>query len=305
MVLCYDRPLRRHVRLRAVCDAPGFSAAARRLHVAPSVVTRLVAGLEQRLGTLLLSRTTRSVRPTEAGERFLEHARRILAALDEAEEAAVAERTNPRGRLVVSAPLLFGRLHVAPLLSRLLGLHAEMTANLVLSDRYVSLVEEGIDLAVRIGHLPDSGLIARRLGETRRIFVATAAYLAACGGPPGHPDDLARYDLVGFEPLYSGPEWRFTAPDGVDFSVPARPRFSSHSGDAAIGHTLLAGGITAVLSYQVAEHLRSCRLVQVLEAYSPRPSPIQAVFPGGRLVSAKVRAFLELAEGMGVAWQFA
>jgi len=175
----------------------------------------------------------------------------------------------------------------------------------VLSDRYVSLVEEGIDLAVRIGHLPDSGLIARRLGETRRIFVATAAYLAACGGPPGHPDDLARYDLVGFEPLYSGPEWRFTAPDGVDFSAPARPRFSSNSGDAAIGHTLLAGGITAVLSYQVAEHLRSGRLVQVLEAYSPRPSPIQAVFPGGRLVSAKVRAFLELAEGMGVAWQFA
>ncbi len=289
----------------AVCDAPGFSAAARRLHVAPSVVTRLVAGLEQRLGTLLLSRTTRSVRPTEAGERFLEHARRILVELEEAEAAAVAERTSPRGRLVVSAPLLFGRLHVAPLLSRLLALHPDMTAGLVLSDRYVSLVEEGIDLAVRIGHLPDSGLIAQRLGETRRIFVATPAYLAACGGPPAHPDDLGRYDLVGIEPLYAGPEWRFVAPDGREFRVPARPRFSSTSGDAAIGHTLVAGGITPALSYQVADYLRNGRLMQVLEAFSPPPSPIQAVFPGGRLVSGKVRAFLDLAESVGKEWEFA
>ncbi|HVY17390.1 MAG TPA: LysR family transcriptional regulator [Rhodopila sp.] len=289
----------------AVCDARGFSAAARRLHAAPSVVTRLVAGLEQRLGAQLLSRTTRSVRPTEAGERFLDHARRILAELEEAEAAAVAERTRPRGRLVVSAPLLFGRLHVAPLLSRLLSRHPELTANLLLSDRYVSLIEEGIDLAIRIGHLPDSALIARRLGETRRVFVAAPAYLAACGGPPAHPDDLARFELVGFEPLYAGPEWRFTAPDGHEFRVAARPRFSSNSGDAAIGHVLAAGGITAALSYQVADHVRAGRLVRVLEPYGPPPSPIQAVFPGGRLMAGKLRAFLDLAEEVGRDWQFA
>jgi DNA-binding transcriptional LysR family regulator len=194
----------------AVCDAPGFSAAARRLRVAPSVITRLVAGLEQRLGTRLLQRTTRSVRPTEAGDRFLERARRILAEVEEAEAAAIGERSSPRGRLVVSAPLLFGRMHVGPLLTRLLAAHPDLSAELVLSDRYVSLVEEGMDVAVRIGVLPDSGLIARRVGETRRVFVASPAYLAAHGGPPAHPADLARYELVSFAPLFGTGEWRFS-----------------------------------------------------------------------------------------------
>jgi DNA-binding transcriptional LysR family regulator len=289
----------------AVCDAPGFSAAARRLHVAPSVVTRLVAGLEQRLGTRLLQRTTRSVRPTEAGERFLERARRILAEVEEAEAAAVEERRSPRGRLVVSAPLLFGRMHVAPLLTRMLAMYPALSAELVLSDRYVSLVEEGVDVAVRIGVLPDSGLIVRRVGETRRVFVASPDYLAAHGGPPAHPSELVRYELVSVAPLFETGEWRFFGAAGEEIRVPAQARFTSNSGDAAILHVLGGGGITPALSYQVAEHLRSGRLVQVLADYAAGPSPIQAVFPGGRLVAGKVRAFLEMAEGMGRAWVFA
>lgn len=289
----------------AVCDAEGFSAAARRLHLAPSVVTRLIAGLEQHLGTMLLQRTTRSVRPTDAGERFLERARRILADIEEAEAAAQAERASPRGRLAVSAPLLFGRMHVAPLLTRLLAMHRDLSAELVLSDRYVNLVEEGMDLAIRIGTLPDSGLIARRLGATRRIFVAGPAYLAANGGPPLHPSDLSHYDLVSFAPLFATAEWRFVAPGGAEIRVPAQARFASNNGDAAIGHVLAGGGITPVLSYQVAEHLRAGTLVQVLTDYAPPPSPIQAVFPTTRFMPGKVRAFLDLAETAGKEWAFA
>ncbi len=289
----------------AVCDAEGFSAAARRLHVAPSVVTRLIAGLEQHLGTMLLQRTTRSVRPTDAGERFLERARRILADIEDAEAAAQAERTSPRGRLAVSAPLLFGRMHVAPLLTRLLATHRDLSAELVLSDRYVNLVEEGMDLAIRIGTLPDSGLIARRLGETRRIFVASPAYLAANGGPPRHPSELPNHDLVSFAPLFATAEWRFVAPDGTEIRVPAQARFASNNGDAAIGHVLAGGGITPALSYQVADHLRSGALVPVLADFAPPPSPIQAVFPTTRLLAGKVRAFLELAETMARDWRFA
>jgi len=159
----------------AVCDAEGFAPAARRLGMSASAVTRLVAGLEDRLGVRLLQRTTRSVRLTEAGERYLQRARRILVEVDEAEDIAQSERATPRGRLVVTAPLLFGRMHVAPVLRRFLDDYPEVTAQLHLSDHVVNLVEEGVDLAVRIGMLEDSSLVARRLGQTRRLLVASPA----------------------------------------------------------------------------------------------------------------------------------
>ena len=215
------------------------------------------------------------------------------------------ERSRPRGRLVVSAPLLFGRMHVAPLLTRLLAAHPDLSAELVLSDRYVNLVEEGVDVAVRIGMLPDSGLIVRRVGETRRVLVASPSYLAARGGAPEHPSELGRYEQVSFAPLFGTGEWRFTGVDGAEIRVVVAPRFMTNSGDAAIGHVLADGGITPTLSYQVAEYLQSGRLVQVLAAYAAGPSPIQVVYPGGRLVAGKVRAFLEAAEAMGRAWVFA
>ena len=176
----------------AVCDQQGFAAAARRLDLSASVVTRLVAGLEDHLNVRLLQRTTRSVHLTDAGARFLERARRILAELEEAELSAQDERAQPRGTLTVAAPLLFGRMHVAPLVSRFLDAYPDVRADLRLSDRNANLVEDGLDVAIRIGNLPDSGLVARRLSRTRRALVASPAYLAAHGGSPARPEDLAQ-----------------------------------------------------------------------------------------------------------------
>jgi DNA-binding transcriptional LysR family regulator len=281
----------------AVCDAKGFAAAARRLALSPSVVTRLVAGLEDRLGVRLLQRTTRSVKLTDAGARFLERARRILAEMEEAELSAQEERAAPRGRLVVSAPLMFGRMHVAPLVSQFLDLYPAVSADLQLSDRYVNLVEDGVDVAIRFGALADSGLIARRLGQTRRILVASPGYLAAHGAP-AVPADLADHTLITFRIMTPGREWTLHGPGGEMLTVEVNPRFATNSGDAAIGHAMGAGGVATVFRYQVQTALDSGALVEILAAYAPPPTPIHAVFPTSRLLSSSVRAFLDLAQAV-------
>src|SRR5215469_13820000 len=181
----------------AVADLRGFAPAARRLKLSPSAVTRLVAALEQRLGARLLQRTTRSLALTDVGTRYLERARRILADVEEAERAAEGERSRPSGRLVVSAPRGFGRLHVSPVMSAYLKRYSEASGELRLEDRMVSLVEDGIDLAVRIGELADSSLVARQVGEMRRIVVASPAYLKA-RGEPKRPADIASHDTIQF-----------------------------------------------------------------------------------------------------------
>src|SRR5450631_3607843 len=167
----------------AVADLQGFAPAARKLGLSPSGVTRLIAALEERLGARLLQRTTRSVTLTDVGARYLERARRILADVEEAEDSAQAERTRPSGRLVVSAPVGFGRLHVSPMMSAYLKRYREVSGELRLSDRVINLVEDGVDLAVRIGHLADSSLVARQVGEMRRVVVASNQYLKAHGEP--------------------------------------------------------------------------------------------------------------------------
>ena len=288
----------------AVCDAQGFAAAARRLDVAPSMVTRLVAGLEVRLGVRLLHRTTRTVRLTGAGARFLDRARRILAEVEEAEASAQDEHTEPRGRLVVNAPLLFGRMHVAPVMSDYLAAHPQVTAELQVSDRFCNLVEDGVDVAVRIGNLASSGLIARRLGQTRRMLVASPAYLAAQGGPPRSPSELAGHQLILFRAMPSGRDWTPQQPDGSALASGAPPRFVTDSGDAAFAHAVGGGGITAAFCYQVAAALRAGALVEVLADMAPPPVPIHAVFPSARLMSAKVRAFLDMVEQAASRWQF-
>src|SRR3989440_8537653 len=192
----------------AVADLQGFAPAARKLGLSPSAVTRLIAALEGRLGARLLQRTTRKVALTDVGARYLERVRRILADVEEAEGAAEGEQTRPGGRLVVSAPVGFGRLHVSPVMSAYLKRYPEVSGELRLSDRMTNLVEEGVDLAVRIGHLADSTLVARHVGEMRRIVVASPAYLKA-RGDPGTPHEIPSHDTIQFGAMTASPDWRF------------------------------------------------------------------------------------------------
>src|SRR3954447_8009283 len=228
----------------AVADLEGFAPAARKLGLSPSAVTRLIAALEDRLGARLLQRTTRKVALTDVGTRYLERVRRILADVEEAEAAAEGEQTRPGGRLVVSAPVGFGRLHVSPVMSAYLKRYPEVSGELRLSDRMINLVEEGVDLAVRIGHLPDSSLVARQVGDMRRIVVASPDYLER-RGEPNHPAAVTSHDTIQF----GASDWDFVE-DGREVRVPCTPRFITNSADAAILHAEQGGGLTRVMAYQ-------------------------------------------------------
>lgn len=285
----------------AVADLRGFAPAARRLSLSPSAVTRMVAALEERLSTRLLQRTTRSVTLTDAGARYLERTRRILADVREAEEAALAERSLPTGRFVVSAPNLFGRLAVAPFMSTFLSRYPAVVGELMLADRMVNLVEEGVDAAVRIGELDDSSLVARKVGETRRVVVASPKYLAR-RKKPRFAADIAAHDVVQFTGVNHAPEWIFSGAE-PGRRVSFTPTFVTNSADAAIGHAERVGGLTMVLAYQVADAVRAGRLKIVLADLELPPAPIHIVYPTTRLLSAKVRAFVALAL-QTCKWQF-
>lgn len=287
--------------LIAVVDTGGFASAARRAGLSPSTVTRLVAGLEEHLGTRLLQRTTRSVTLTDAGARYLERARRIVADVAEAEEAAEADRTTPTGRFVVTAPNVFGRLHVAPAMCAFLDRHPAVIGELTLADHVVNLVEAGVDAAVRIGALGDSGLVARTVGATRRVVVGAPRYLAR-RKPPRSAAEVARHDVIQFTGIAPVPEWRFVRA-GVEERIAITPRFVTNSADAAIHHAELGGGLAMVLAYQVADAIRAGRLRAVLTDLEPAPLPIHVVYPTTRLLSAKVRAFVDLVTTT-CAWRF-
>src|SRR5712671_1779105 len=212
----------------AVADLQGFAPAARKLGLSPSAVTRLIAALEERLGARLLQRTTRKVALTDVGARYLERVRGILAEVEEAEGAAEGERTRPGGRLVVSAPVGFGRLHVSPVMSAYLKRYPEVSGELRLSDRMINLVEEGVDLAVRIGHLADSSLVARNVGDMRRIVVASPEYLKR-RSEPNNPATVISHDTIQF----GTSDWNFVE-DGREVRVPCTPRFITNSADAAL-----------------------------------------------------------------------
>jgi DNA-binding transcriptional LysR family regulator len=276
----------------AVADLQGFAPAARKLGLSASNVTRLIAALEQRLGARLLQRTTRQVALTDAGARYLERARRILADVEEAEGSARDERTRPGGRLVISAPIGFGRLHVSAVVTAYLKRYPEVSVDLRLSDRMINLVEEGTDLAIRIGHLADSTLVARHVGEMRRIVVASADYLAR-RGEPKTPAALASHDTIQFGAMTAAPDWRFVD-HGREVRIATAPRFSTNSADAAIQYAEAGGGLTRVLAYQAAEALKARRLRIVLAAFEQPALPIHIVYPTSRLLSAKVRTFVDL-----------
>jgi len=272
-----------------VADLRGFAPAARKLHLSPSAVTRLIASLEQHLGARLLQRTTRSVTLTDVGARYLERARRILADVEEADSSAQAERNRPSGRLVVSAPVGFGRLHVGPVMSTYLKRYPDVSGELRLSDHLINLVDDAVDLAVRIGHLADSSLVARPVGEMRRIVVASPDYLKR-HGEPETPEALLSHQTIRFG---AATGWHFVR-DGRDIEVTPTPRFISNSADAVLQYAEEGGGLTRVLAYQAADGLKRGRLKIVLAKFEQPALPIHIVYPTSRLLSAKVRAFIDL-----------
>ena len=274
-----------------VAESKGFAPAARKLHLSTSAITRYVAALEERLGVRLLNRTTRAVSLTDAGQRFLERGRRILADLDEAERMAESERGEPLGRLAVSAPQVFGRLHVAPLICEFMMRYPKITAELILSDRMANLVEDGIDVAIRIGHLADSSDIARKVGAVRRVLVASPHYLSG-KGIPDSPSLLREHRLISFTAITPADHWRFWRGEDVE-DVAVQSNYVTNSADAAIWHATQNGGLTMALSYQVADHVRDGRLIVVMADHEPPPYPVQIVYPTSRLLSLKVRAFVE------------
>jgi DNA-binding transcriptional LysR family regulator len=276
----------------AVADLQGFAPAARKLGLSPSGVTRLIAALEDHLGARLLQRTTRSVTLTDVGARYLERIRRILADVEETEGSVQDERTRPSGRLVVSAPVGFGRLHVSPVMSAYLTRYPEVSGELRLSDRMINLVEDGVDLAVRIGHLADSTLVARHVGEMRRIVVGSDGYFKQ-RGEPKTPEAIASHLTIQFGAMVASPEWHFVQ-DGREVRVACTPRFTTNSAAAAIQYAEQGGGLTRVLAYQAAEAIKAGRLRIVLEKFEQPPLPIHVVYPTSRLLSAKVRTFIDL-----------
>ncbi|MFU2325522.1 LysR family transcriptional regulator [Pseudomonas sp. NFX98] len=277
--------------LIAVVDAGSLSAAARRLGMPLTTVSRKVAELEAHLHTRLLHRTTRQLSLTEAGDSYVAACRRILEDIGEAERAATGEYASPKGELVVTAPVVFGRLHVVPVVAEFLAHYPEIDINLVLTDRVVHLMDEHADVAVRIGELPDSMLMATEVGTVRRVVCASPAYLAT-HGVPTTPQDLAGHDCITFEVLASMRAWVFGAGKS-ELSVPVHSRFTVNTAEAAIAAAILGVGVIRVLSYQVADSVRDNELSIVLDEFESAPLPINLVHKGQTPLPLKLRAFFD------------
>lgn len=276
----------------AVAAAQGFAAAARHLALSPPALTRAIAGLEARIGTRLLHRTTRTVRLTEAGARFLADCKRILGEIEEAEAAAAGVLLAPRGQLGVTAPVLFGRMYVAPILFEFLERYAGVTARTLFVDRIVDLLDEGIDVAVRIAHLPDSSLTAIPVGLVRSVVCGSPHYLAT-HGRPRTLNDLVKHKTIAFWPTVASIDWSFVSGSRVRI-VRASAQLMVNSNDLAIAAAVAGRGLARVLSYQIAAEVRAKRLETVLEDFEPKPLPISVVYVEGRRAAAKVHAFVDM-----------
>jgi DNA-binding transcriptional LysR family regulator len=272
-----------------VAERGSFADAARYLHRSPAAVTRAVAELEARLGVRLLNRTTRAVSLTEPGQRFLAGARRVLADLTEIEQAAIGQGRAPRGELRLTAPIVFGRRHVLPLVTDFLQEFPEVSVRLALLDRPADLVEEGFDAAIRIGALPSSSAIATRVGALRRIVVASPAYLKRRGRPKT-PRELAGHDIIAFLGVDGMERWHFAG--GVEATI--KPRLGVNTAEASIDAAVGGFGITRVLSYQAVDALKDKSLTRVLREYEGDDIPVHVLYPDGRHPPPKLRAFLDL-----------
>lgn len=277
----------------SVVETEGFASAARKLNVSPSVVSRVVTELEERLGVRLLTRTTRVVRLTDAGATYFEDCRRILAEIDAAEITASGLHAAPRGQLTVSAPVMFGKTFIMPIVLDYLTRYPAVAVNCWFLDRIVNLVDEGVDVAVRIGELPSSSLQAISVGKVRRVLCASPAYLDQYGVPQ-RPEDLAGHTTVQASGVSTAPEWRFNEGERL-LAVPIQPRLITSTNDSAIDAAVSGFGIGRLLSYQVAREVKEGTLKLVLVDYEPAEWPVHVVHREGKHANQKVRAFLDLA----------
>jgi DNA-binding transcriptional LysR family regulator len=279
--------------LLTVVDAGSFSAAGRQLGMPIATVSRKVSDLEAALKTRLLIRSTRQLSLTDSGRSYVAACRKILEQVQEAERAAAGEYSAPRGELVVTAPVVFGRLHLLPVLTEFLQAYPEVAVRLILGDRIVNLLEDHVDLALRIGALPDSGLIATQLGSVRRVVCASPGYLLK-KGTPQRVQELAGHDCVSFDLLAPGDTWRFPE-DRAEIAVPVHPRLAVSTAEAAIDAAVSGLGMTCVLSYQVESAVRAGDLTLILESFEPAPLPVSLLYASQGRLPLKLRALLDFA----------
>lgn len=277
----------------AAVETGSLSAAGRKLGMPLATVSRKLSDLESHLQARLINRSTRKLTLTNAGRDYVSACKRILEDVVEAERNVAGEYSAPRGELVIAAPLVFGRLHVLPVIAEFLGLHPDVDVRLSLGDRIVSLIDEHIDLALRIGVLPDSQLTATRIGSVRRVICGSPAYFTA-HGMPNSPDDLRAHACVSFEALGAADAWRFRR-NGVETTVPVRSRLIVNTAEAAIDAAIAGVGLTRVISYQVANALRAGSLQLALRDHETEPTPVSLLFDGRRRLALKLRAFIDFA----------
>lgn len=277
--------------LLAAVDGGSLSAASRALGMPLPTVSRKVSELETHLGTQMVVRTSRKLVLTDAGQAFVQSSRRILGELEEAERAASGEYQSPRGELLVTAPIMFGKLHILPVVLSFLCIYPDVNVRLVLADTVIDLIDNHVDVAARLGRLPDSGLVAMKAGEVRWITCASPDYLAR-HETPQTPTDLLHHDCLAFEGLQTSRSWSFTS--GGD-AIAIRPRLGVNTADALIEAASAGLGVARMTSYQAAAALREGKLVRLLQAYEPEAIPVHLVHTGPPLLPLKLRAFLDFA----------
>jgi len=277
----------------AAVEAGSLSAASRKLGIPLATVSRKVSELEAHLRAKLINRTSRRLTLTDAGRSYVAGCKRILEDLEEIERAAAGEYAAPRGDLVITAPIVFGRLHVLPVVAEFLKVYPDIDIRIVLADRVLNLHEDAVDIAVRIGALPDSSLIATRIGTIRQIVCGSPDYFAAKGAPKS-PEELRHHDCVTFDGLMSPAGWKFVI-DGSPVIVAVRSRLVVNTAEAAVDAATMSLGVTRVLSYQAADAMHADRLALALEEFEPAPWPVNLVYAAQGLLPLKVRAFLDFA----------
>lgn len=279
--------------LLAAVESGSLSKASKKLGLPLATISRKVAELESHLNASLLIRSAKGLELTPAGRSYVAAARAILEQVTEAERAAAGEYTKAKGDLVVTAPIMFGRLHVLPVVTSFLSTFPEVAVDLLLTDRIAHFLDDQVDVALRIGALPDSSLIATRLGSVRRVVCASPAYLAA-SGIPKTPEDLAHHNVISFESVSSPSSWIFES-GGAELAVSFRSRLSVNTIDAAIDAGLSGVGLIRAMSYQVVDFIRSNRMAIVLEAFEPPPRPVHLVYDKRSRLPLKLRAFVDFA----------